>query len=1740
MHAPAEISRLPGAIEVTAIVGNAGNVAAGAVEVTLLVNGEVGASATVELGPRELKPVTLTAAVTRASVDVPIAIVVDPAGRIAEANESNNALSDRVPVVPSVRLAVVDPVAVPNPVDPGADVELRYTLRNGGTSDASASVEIAVTTPGGAPVATLVTQTHAVSAGTVVPLSARWRADRVGPLIARIHVRHPLDADPTDDEATVSFTVNESGPPNLAVEYGSFRSSPSPLLERRAGVLSVSVANRGASDSGPFSVGFYEGDPAQGLLLHEVQIPQLAPGATETVQAPYTPATSATMALAVRVDSRSQVAEFDETDNDVVLTVTPLSFPDLVLGDDDVLTSDRYPKTGDVVTLRASVYNAGDQRSDPTQVELFLGGADSGTRLGEASLPALAGRSRAEVSFTWNTAGLTGVQQVVAIVNRGGLAEEARADNNQAVRTFNLQDGPVAIANQFFSPNGDGIKDTAEVYVRLEHPAAVEARVVSGSGERVRTLSAAQGVEPVSVLSWDGKADDGRYAPDGRYQITVVSTGGGVETWVGAAIAVLDLNRQPLHEAREADLLLTEVDRGMPYYTGDPVRAAPDDSGWYSYVAPGWGSPISSPENPCGLHFQPRSGPAVRLQPDGAICESVQYFDVSPDRALLAYVPGSQGPYNDWNVPSAGPDLKLLDLRTGEVRILGRSYWGTWVMPARVTFARDAQRVYFTMGKVYEFCEYWFSCDRRWQATDAYSVGLDGSQRRELTAPLRWSWTYSGTRASVQEYELSADDRSIAFEVQGATYWNSSYPESYLYGLSAARIGAGTERTVRAGERVRGFSWLGGGSTAIARVGDDLSIIDPFDDTAPPRKVTLPQGVWDAEVSPVGDALVYSTLNSGARTAALHLARPADGPAVSLGDFPAQSVSAIRWMRGGSYVEIAYRAPEEWEERFLELTNSANLGASIRGSRPFGATALSFVGTANDLNFEWYEVAVRPFGAKTSPTVVKRSSDPVQRGVLAQWSPPSPGVYEAFLTVYDKAGNQITRRGRASWSLTPLIADLDAAPRYLSPNGDAVQDSTLVTYSAVQPLTTEFTISGMGKLVRRVDRTHLQPEASSFVWDGRDDAGEVVRDGLYAVGAEGVSVPVVVDATPPDVALALVKDEPSHPENRTLAGRQWDGDTVADSQCGPFMPHGGSLAMTYKWFTAAASDDNLLESVLEGAALGTGGYQAIGEAESTGYPLIALGGEGFRVRASDRAGNTNSTAAELDLEGLFVVGIGHGGFLGPEMGQCESGGRSFPRVDLLDPIFNDIRIVNAWGTDRLSVSKSPASQPFEPMIYGLAVASTIREPIVSYAVEYSTPEGVPILDRDNVRMISPKAITWDATSLPVNLHGMTVRVMATDATGRVFSDNVDFSSFATLSACTSVRPDPSYPDRLRERMTVDVAHDTVPGDPLEEAHLELRVPNSGRPPALTVPLQDGFHDIPVRDTPGMHVRHPLRRADPGWAHVCGKGRRAALWCPPGPPRGRGKPAHRARPAGHPAQHRSVVSSGRGVDRGRAPGEGHRSRHADVDRGVGRCRDRCCARARARDRAEGAVASLRDAGARPVHDTARRRSHRRFPLWRAEGSSRRELFGAQLLRPHSTPGLHRGQAHAHAVRRVCADVWEQSVPVRRSPQGERLGRGAPDRRPVAALRGEDGSSVRRTCDPLRAGRGDRRRPSHRSRQAPGRFFRARRDGACRQRGQPAAVVVGERGPDAGRRGVLQSRWRIHGRSDTAAVRDHRTG
>jgi hypothetical protein len=75
-----------------------------------------------------------------------------------------------------------------------------------------------------------------------------------------------------------------------------------------------------------------------------------------------------------------------------------------------------------------------------------------------------------------------------------------------------------------FSPDGDGRRDRLAISFRVKRSQPVTAEMVDPGGQTVRTLVSDRDVKAYQRTSmvWDGKGDDGRVAPDGRYRLKVV------------------------------------------------------------------------------------------------------------------------------------------------------------------------------------------------------------------------------------------------------------------------------------------------------------------------------------------------------------------------------------------------------------------------------------------------------------------------------------------------------------------------------------------------------------------------------------------------------------------------------------------------------------------------------------------------------------------------------------------------------------------------------------------------------------------------------------------------------------------------------------------------------------------------------------------------------------------------------------------------------------------------------------------------------------------------------------------------------------------------------------------------------------------------------------------------------------------------------------------------------------------
>jgi flagellar hook assembly protein FlgD len=76
----------------------------------------------------------------------------------------------------------------------------------------------------------------------------------------------------------------------------------------------------------------------------------------------------------------------------------------------------------------------------------------------------------------------------------------------------------------YFSPNGDGRRDTATVVFALKFDGGAAIDVVDADGVRVRRLAEDKRLRrgrPASV-TWDGRDDDGARAPDGQYRLRFI------------------------------------------------------------------------------------------------------------------------------------------------------------------------------------------------------------------------------------------------------------------------------------------------------------------------------------------------------------------------------------------------------------------------------------------------------------------------------------------------------------------------------------------------------------------------------------------------------------------------------------------------------------------------------------------------------------------------------------------------------------------------------------------------------------------------------------------------------------------------------------------------------------------------------------------------------------------------------------------------------------------------------------------------------------------------------------------------------------------------------------------------------------------------------------------------------------------------------------------------------------------
>ncbi|WP_342373836.1 Ig-like domain repeat protein [Myxococcus stipitatus] len=1359
---PSKLARLPSVVRVTATVGNLGGTASSEVEVQVRLGSVVLARSRRAIGPRTHEPLAWDVTVSTLPPDSAITVWVDALDEQVESRETNNALSTPLERVQGVDVSVAN-VTVNAPVEQGRDATIQYQVANSGTVLASVTPVVEVQGQGGNVIASLTGATLQVPAGSQVFAQAVWRASVAGALRAVVRVSHPEDLDSSNDAGFATFDVTASGLANLHAVGNALSITPSRPLETKSATAQATVRNSGVGATSTFSVDWYLGNPLEGgtRVFHESQ-PPLSAGSSREVSATFTVPQDSPKALFLVLDAEDVVSEFDEDDNQVLLALQPIPIADLVVASADILPQPAFPQEGSTVAVTVSVLNAGGQAAESVSVQLLLGvpGLDDAT-LGEQVIATIPAGARREASFTWATTGVKGNVRLVAHVNRGGATPEGRPDNNRAEKGVVVQDAKLALSEPFFSPNGDGVKDTTEVVYRLDAAAPVSVRVLDDAGKEVRTLESVSA--QAGSLTWDGRSQRGRIVPDGTYRLMVTSPKAEGHAVVGTLVAVVDTNRYPIEKSEVASRDLESLESYVaPLHHRKPFAAMPDESGVVFYAQ----DPSTQKH---GIYLQPLGGAAAkRLTREDWVGNYWGQLAISRDGSVAVFASSTQD--TSGNGLSTLTSLSLSD---GQVRHVVAE---TRASDVEVILSDEVKPVLSMDGSVLFFASRHMSAEREFSYR-LESIQTNGTNRRVLA------------EHELAEMSLSPDGRSLAFVTkEGALYrigvdgtgLRQLLPDTTL---SNGRYPDRRDTRIRGGDDFR-HGWLpDGDAIAYVEAGPmrysytdcTEGCVDIYESVSAAVKAV---DVQSKAIRPIYEAPVGSR-DFLADLAALHI-NPLSGSVFFrsyLGNseddawlqwvtglrqsklFTEHKLEAGRFSPGGSFVH-GYMFLESGPSLYRALTTRANLTARLSATRKPGASMIGFTGTAADANFESFEVGVRPYRATIPFVAISRGAVPVVRGSLGNWTPPGPGLYEVQLLVRDKAGNLRTHQTTVGFSDRPVVANLTREPEYFSPNSDGVLDEVSVHYTVTASASIEFqVIDASGEVVRHIARTHTAEGDHSLAWDGRDDDGNVAADGRYTLAVEGNELEVTLDTTPPLIALDLGR----------VSGEEEYAQTIPTSRLEAVQVMKGGV-------TLKAADTSLVGWTLELARSdGMAGFDewqtGKDETKSFKVALAEFEGRAVRLRARDLAGNEAVTTPQRFEEQLYITEVGTG----------------FERDNYW--LLPGRVVYRMPGKKAVETPTSVGLIPYSgPKKYSLLIDDSVSRSWAAFSIAYRTPGSQEWrVDHSNVSFVGDALVVWD-TELIGAISEFEVR--AQDGDGRIFTRRIQFGQdggAVPLDACAMIR-----------------------------------------------------------------------------------------------------------------------------------------------------------------------------------------------------------------------------------------------------------------------------------------------------------------------------------------------------------------
>jgi Tol biopolymer transport system component/subtilase family serine protease/flagellar hook assembly protein FlgD/prenyltransferase beta subunit len=625
-------------------------------------------------------------------------VVADPDNTVKESDENNNSAVKALHPRPThdFQVSGSEVTVTPNPVDHGQQVRIDARVANKGTSDAfNVPVRFFIDDPSGA--IDIATINVDVPAGGSITHEVSWQAMKVGSNLPVTVVVDSADIyvenDENNNRGVTNLTVNPVvlTDANLSVSYKDIAINPNPVTETGSVTISAVVKNDGYADAADVRVDFYKGVPGvDGVLLGSANPSLLRRDESSIVSVPWVDIMEAgEKVIYVKVDPGNAIREISETDNAAFTKLTIESIADLAVDASSISFTPHAPKEGEPVTIVVAVHNKGDLPAS----NIMVRASDGGVLIGTQVVSEISGHSQGLVSFNLDTAGKVGNRQISVSVEGNSTPSERILINNSAASTLVVYKTDLMLSEPFFSPNGDGVKDSTRFSFRHETPQTVTVTIINKKDEVVRTFSGAEFVNTTGgSVVWDGLDASGKVVADGPYRMMLKAVDG---TLLNEVTVVVDNDRTSLVESMwEGSINLNDLTCKMDsstFSSSTSTSMYTDFINSQQWLSDGSGAAYYLSYTPYSTYYEPevdRPG-LYKVSVDGKIIEklittewlvrsnrTITSFAPSPDGSQIAlttsvhakYLYSSLQPYKDevWVLNSDGSNLRLLDTVVSE------------------------------------------------------------------------------------------------------------------------------------------------------------------------------------------------------------------------------------------------------------------------------------------------------------------------------------------------------------------------------------------------------------------------------------------------------------------------------------------------------------------------------------------------------------------------------------------------------------------------------------------------------------------------------------------------------------------------------------------------------------------------------------------------------------------------------------------------------------------------------------------------------------------------------------------------------------------------------------------------------------------------------------------------------------------------------------------------------------------